>query len=227
MTSAKLHYFLKTLEIPGSGPATATALVDAGITGPAALWAASAPRLSEVLGPKTGAALYANLRTVLAKVSELALMHASSTMPRGVGDTKLTSLFAASADPRKWSGLATPVGWTTESFHSFLTEFPKYEAWRSKELGWIPYPILSAPPAVAMPKAATNGQTICMTGFRDKDLEAAAVAKGHVFVPSLTGKVTVLLVADGPVKESEKVKAARAKGTPILSRSEFVAKYLS
>jgi hypothetical protein len=142
MTSAKLHYFLKTLEIPGSGPATATALVGAGITGPAALWAASAPRLSEVLGPKTGASLYANLRTVLAKVSELALMHASSTMPRGVGDTKLTSLFGVEADPRKWGSLATPPGWTTESFHSFLTEFPKYETWRSKELSWIPYPIL-------------------------------------------------------------------------------------
>jgi hypothetical protein len=163
---------------------------------------------------------------VLAKVSELALMHASSTMPRGVGDTKLTSLFAASADPRNWSGLATPVGWTTESFHSFLTEFPKYEAWRSKELSWIPYPILGTP-IVAVPKAAANGQTICMTGFRDKDLEDAAIQKGHVFVQSLTGKVTLLLVADGTVKESEKVKAARAKGTPILSRSEFVAKYLS
>jgi len=227
MTSAKLHYFLKTLEIPGSGPATATALVAANITGPAALWAASAARLSEVLGPKTGAALYANLRTILAKVSELVLMHASSTMPRGVGDTKLSSLFAMEADPRKWSGMATPSGWTTESFHAFLIEFPNYEAWRSKELSWIPYPILGTTVLTVAPKVAANGQTICMTGFRDKDLEAAATEKGHIFVPSLTGKVTLLLVADGPLKESEKVKGARVKGTPILSRSEFVAKYLS
>jgi hypothetical protein len=164
---------------------------------------------------------------VLAQVSELALMHASSEMPRGVGDTKLSSLFAVEADPRKWAGLATPAGWTTESFHAFLLEFPKYEAWRSKQIGWIPYPILGTTVLTVAPKAAANGQTICMTGFRDKDLEATATAKGHVFVPSLTGKVTLLLVADGPVKESEKVKAARAKGTPILSRSEFIAKYLS
>lgn len=223
MTSAKLHYFLKTLEIPGSGPATAVALTEAGITDPAALWEATADKLSEVLGPKTGASLYANLRTVLQKVTELTLMHASSAMPRGVGDTKLASLFAAEADPRKWSTLTSPTGWTTESFKSFLAEFPKYEAWRSK-ISWIPYPILSAATAVAV--TANTGETICMTGFRDKDLEAKAVAKGHVFVPSLTGKVTLLLVADEP-KESEKTKAARAKGTPILSRSDFVRRYLS
>jgi DNA ligase (NAD+) len=223
-TSAKLHYFLKTLDIPGAGPATAIALVEAGIRGPAALWMASSQRLSEILGPKTGAALYSNLRTILSSVSEIALMHASSEMPRGVGDTKLGSLFTLEADPRNWSGLTAPTGWTSESFKAFLTEFPKYLAWRSKEIPWIPYPILAVPsPKITL----ANGQTICMTGFRDKDLETAATAKGHTFVPSLTGRVTLLLVADGPVKESEKVKAARARGTPILTKSEFMAQYLS
>jgi NAD-dependent DNA ligase len=225
-TAAKLHYFLKTLEIPGAGPATAAALVEAGITGPAALWAASAVRLSEVLGPKTGAALYANLRTVLAKVSELTLMHASSEMSRGVGDVKLGSLFGVEADPRKWGNVVAPAGWTAESLRVFLAEFPKYEVWRLRELHWIPYPILSA---AAHPVAApiAGGKTICMTGFRDKDIETKATAKGHIFSPSLTGKVNLLLVPDGEVKESEKVKAARAKGTPILSRSEFISQYLS
>jgi hypothetical protein len=123
------------------------------------------------------------------------------------------------ADPRKWSSIPAPAGWTPESFKSFLAEFPKYEAWRSK-ITWIPYPILSV-----VTKPVNTGETICMTGFRDKDLEAKAIAKGHFFVPSLTGKVTILLVADEP-KESEKTKAARAKGTPILSRSDFIKQYL-
>jgi hypothetical protein len=178
--------------------------------------------LCDTLGPKTGAALYANLRTVLAKVSELTLMHASSEMPRGVGDTKLGSLFAVEADPRKWSAVTAPTGWTAESLYSFLGECPKYEAWRTKELHWIPYPILSSAPV-----SPTNGKTICMTGFRDKDLEIKGSNKGHIFVPSLTGKVNLLLVPDGEVKESEKVKAARVKGTPILSRSQFISQYLS
>ena len=224
LTVAKLHYFLKTLEIPGAGPATATALVDAGITGPAKLWAATADTLSKVLGPKTGASLHANLRTALAGASEATLMHASSMMPRGVGDTKLASLFAAEWDPRKWvtAAAAPTAGWTAESFQAFMKELPAYVAWRTKELSWIPYPILQGR---AQPKPST--EIICMTGFRDKALEEKGAQKGYCFVPALTGKVTILLVPDGEVKESEKIKSARAKGIKILSRSSFTQQYLA
>jgi DNA ligase (NAD+) len=222
-SSAKLHYFLKTLEIPGAGPATASALVEAGIVDPATLWGATPDTLAKILGPKTGASLHTNLRTTLADVSELTLMHASSIMPRGVGDTKLTSLFAAEADPRRWTELAPPVGWTTDSFTAFLQDFPNYVEWRTKQLGWIPYPIMKA----VAPKPVANGEVVCMTGFRDADMEQKASQRGHTFSPTLTGKVTILLVPDGPVKESEKVKAARAKGTKILTRSQFVAQYLA
>ena len=146
-------------------------------------------------------------------------MVASSTMPRGVGETKLTSLFAACENPNNWATLSAPAGWTADSFAAFLKEFPTYVAWR-KELSWIPYPILRTPPA------AKTGEVICMTGFRDKMLEEYATKRGHTLVPSFTGRVTLLLVPDGPIKESEKVKAARAKGTKILTRDQFM-QYLS
>ena len=226
MVSAKLHYFLKTLEIPGAGPATATALVEAGITGPAALWGAPVETLAKVLGPKTGAALHTNIRTALASATELILMHASSTMPRGVGDTKLTSLFQAEADPRKWAtSMEPPAGWTKDSFHAFLQELATYVTWRKKELHWIPYPILNASPPP--PPRPTGGETICMTGFRDKELEAKAMARGHNFTSTFTSRVTILLIPDGDVKESEKVRAAKDKGVKILSRSKFITQYLT
>jgi len=225
MISAKLNYFLKALEIPGAGPATATALVAQGITGPAALWAASVETLAKVLGPKTGAALHMNIRSALASATELTLMHASSTMPRGVGETKLTSLFQAEADPRKWGSIEPPVGWTKDSFHAFLQELPTYVTWRKKEIHWFPYPLPSLPPPP--PSRPTGGEIICMTGFRDKELEAKAIARGHSFTPSFTSRVTILLIPDGSVKESEKVRAAKEKGVKILSRSMFIAQYLT
>jgi len=66
-----------------------------------------------------------------------------------------------------------------------------------------------------------------MTGFRDKSLEEMAAKKGYTCVPNLTGKVTILLVPDGELKESEKVKQARLKGIKILPRSQFLAQYLT
>jgi NAD-dependent DNA ligase len=221
VTVAKLHYFLKTLEIPGSGPATASALVAANIVGPATLWAATSDTLSKILGPKTGSMLYANLRTTFLKVTESDLMQASSTMPRGVGDTKLSALFKVESDPRNWQNVTAPEAWTTTSFQAFLQELPNYVSWRQKEIHWIPYPIL---------QAATNTKNqipVCITGFRDKNLEQQAATKGYELVTNLTGKVTLLLVPDGEVKETEKIKTAREKGIRILSRSQFVAQYLS
>jgi NAD-dependent DNA ligase len=232
--TAKLHYFLKTLEIPGAGPSAAASLVEAGIQTPAALWAATPETLSKILGPKTGANLYANLRSILPKASEAVLMHASSTMPRGVGTTKLTSLFSVEADPRKWAGLSAPDGWTAESFQNFLGEFPKYEAWR-KEIDWIPYPVMAVAAAIATASATATAQAttvarslvVCVTGFRDKALEEKAAAKGYSLVSAFSGKVGLLLVPDGELKESEKVKSAKAKGIKILRRSEFTQQYLS
>jgi NAD-dependent DNA ligase len=218
MISAKIHHFLKTLDIPGSGPACAAALVAAGIHGPKSILDTSAAKLSEILGPKTGASLYTNLRSALAKTDEMTLMIASSTMPRGVGETKLKAIFAVEADPDRWTGALKPAGWTAESFSAFLKVFPTYKEWRKQ----IP---LELKTNQTKPVSVT-GETICMTGFRDAAMEENATAKGHAFVPSVTGKTTILLVPDGPVKESEKVKAARAKAIRILSRSEFMDLYL-
>jgi hypothetical protein len=219
---ARLHHFLKTLEIPGAGPASAKALQEAGIVGPATLLAASAEKLSAILGRKTGASLYTNVRSALHSATEMSLMQASSVMPRGVGDSKLSSLFAVQADPRKWSSVAAPEGWTEDSYRAFLTEFPNYVEWRLKELGGIPYPIMTA--AVSL---TIEGKLVCLTGFRDAELEKRAESRGYKLVTVFTKRVSILLVPDGPVKESEKVKAARAAAVPILSRSEFVAQYLA
>jgi hypothetical protein len=66
-----------------------------------------------------------------------------------------------------------------------------------------------------------------MTGFRDKELEAESARRGHTFVSNVTKKTTLLLVPDGEVKESEKVKAAKTYGIRCLGRSAFIQQYLT
>jgi hypothetical protein len=139
-----------------------------------------------------------------------------------VGETKLTSLFTLEADPRKWTSALSPAGWTTDSYYSFLSQLTNYVEWRSTELAGLPYPILAAVKA-----PVTSDKVVCITGFRDAELERIVEKKGYKLVSVFTGKVSILLVPDGPVKETEKVKAAREKGLPILSRSQFVAQYLA
>jgi hypothetical protein len=96
-------------------------------------------------------------------------------------------------------------------------------------LGGIPYPIISAALSAAAISAAAKAvdKVVCLTGFRDADLEKRAERKGYKLVTVFTKRVSILLVPDGPVKESEKVKSARVAAVPILSRSQFVAQYLA
>lgn len=224
---AKLHHFLRSLDIPGSGPATAAALVDGGIQRPSQLLAATADQLSQLTGPKTGAALYKNIRSALEKASEAGIMVASSIMPRGVGETKLSALFEKEKDPRLWTPSLSVTSWTATSLQNFLNELPKYIAWRTTELPEIPFPKgVVIRPSVPSGSGSGSGQVVCMTGFRNKELEATLISRGHTISPTLTSKVTVLLVPDGERKESEKTKAATEKGVPILTVSEFKTKYL-
>jgi len=217
LVTAKLHHFLKTLDIPGSGPATAAALVEAGLTTPKPLLQTVAARLSEILGPKTGQTFHTGLHAAMKKVSEKDLMIASSTMPRGVGETKLKAIFALEPDIRRWNTNLKPVGWSSIAFEEFMKELPAYVTWRTSELP-VPYPILKkVEPA--------QEKHICFTGFRDKALEELINPLGFV-VGSLTSKTTILVVPDGAVKETDKVKAARQKGIAVQTRSAFVAQYL-
>ncbi len=221
-TTSQLLHFAKTHDIPGLGPANCKLLVKAGITGPATLWSATAAKLKEVLGPKTGETIHAGLRTTLAKTTELALMLSSSAIPRGVGETKLKALFAVYPDPRDWSRITTVEAWTGAALQEFLAEFNKYEAWRRAEIPWIPYPIVAAAAPAAVPS-----RTLCFTGFRDKDLETLAAANHFTIVPAVTQTLAVLVIPDDVTTPSEKVKKATKYGTEILSRTEFTKKYIS
>ena len=220
LVTSQMGYFLKKLEIPGAGPSTWKELVDAGIDTPKKLWDTAAPRLSEILGPKTGATLHASLRKAFATVDEQTLMIASSMMPRSVGETKLKTLFEAEADPRRWTALTTvPDSWSAESLKAFQAVYPQYETWR-QQITWVAYPIPRIA-AAAAPATALKGraESICFTGFRDKDLEAKLVAAGHVIHGAVTGKTTILVTPDDGA-ETEKIKKARATGVRVLKKSE-------
>lgn len=219
LVTSQMGYFLKKLEIPGAGPSTWKELVDAGIDTPKKLWDTGAARLSEILGPKTGATLHASLRKAFATVDEQTLMIASSMMPRSVGETKLKALFEAEADPRRWTALTTvPDSWSAESLKAFQAVYPQYETWR-QQITWVAYPILKAAGVAVQATPKGKAESICFTGFRDKDLEAKLVAAGHVIHGAVTGKTTILVTPDDGA-ETEKIKKARATGVRVLKKSE-------
>ena len=224
---SQLLHFAKTHSIPGLGPANCKILAKAGITGPRSLWNAPVATLAALLGPKVGETTYKSVRTQLAadKLTELALMVGSSLLPRGVGETKLRTIFAQYPDPLEWSSpdLDVPAGWTRESLTELQVEYPKYEAWRKEEVFWIPYPLKAAAIVITQPS-----KTVCFSGFRDKELETRLKARGFEVAANVTRSLNILVIPDGDAGQSEKAKKAAAHGTiAVMSRSDFINKYMS
>ena len=209
---AQLVHFAKTLEIEGLGPGVATKLVEGGLTQPQKLFAATTERLIAVVGKSLGPKLAAQFIALGEKATEILLMVASNKMPRGIGERKLKILFDLNADPRKWSTLPVPNGWTTATLNEVFAALPAYEVWRREQTPQIPYPKMLVVAAAAAAPVAQKG-TVCFTGVRSKELETALTAAGWKSVSGVSSKLSALIVPDGPIEETEKVRKARELGT--------------
>jgi NAD-dependent DNA ligase len=222
--SKKLEHFAKTLDIPHLGPGLVAKLIAEGKDTPNDLITISQGDLEIIVGKGMGSKIYPALQTCVEKATEFDLMIASSMMPRGVGSSKLKALFALQADPRLWPSLHECEGWSKGALEEFHQMFPRYELWRRNELPSIPYPKLGKTPLVVKPTG--QGEQICLTGFRDADLQKQLEAKGHTIVSGVTSKTTVLLLKSLD-DTSEKRKKADALGIRILSRDQAKGEFLS
>jgi NAD-dependent DNA ligase len=210
---ARLVVFAKTLEIDGMGPGIAAKLVEAGLTTPGKVIAAGEVKMMEAVGKSNGAKLHAQLVAFPGKTTESQWMVASSVLPRGVGETKLKVLFETEPDPRKWHALpVVPAGWSSESLNELVKALGEYADWRAKETPKIPYPLLPVGGVVKAAPVAQKG-SICFTGVRSKELEANLEAAGWKIVDSVSSKTSVLVVPDGPLDSTGKVKKAQDLGT--------------
>ena len=217
---AQLVHFAKTMEIVGMGPGVAAKLVDAGVDSVRKLFGTKSADLVRILGKTLGPKIEAELEAISGRATEIQLMVASSRMPRLIGDTKLKVLFDLKADPRQWSTLPAPQGWSADKLAELIAVLPAYETWRRFETPHIPYPILPAPLAAVVQAPVVAKGTVCFTGVRSKELESQLEAAGWKSVNSVSGKLGVLIVADTDGADtSEKAKKARDLGVRILKIS--------
>jgi NAD-dependent DNA ligase len=222
LLESRLKHFAIVLEIDGLGPGLVKKLVAGGITTPRLLCAATATALSDLVGKKTGVSIADGLKKAMSVMTEKRLMIASGTLPRGVGETRLDTLFAVQPDPRCWgSRLGRIDGWSEEGLAAFLKVYPQYETWRAAEFPVPTYPILV--PLVVARVVAFKG-LICFTGFRDAALERRLVEAGYEVTDTVTKKTTVLVIPDAG-SESSKVDKAQKAQIPIKKVSEFVREY--
>ena len=225
----RVVHALGELGVEHVGPGVVAKLFAAGFNSVGTIYAATpadfAARVEGCKG-KMASKIFDGLRAAEAKWTELDFLAASSTMPRTVGRTKLGALLLIDPKPARWHtslpGKTIP-GISADTVSQVIAALPAYGTWRAENLAWVTEPT-NAP---AGPTVAASGRVFVMTGFRDKELEAALAARGDVLGNTVSKKTTAVVYPDGPEPSSSKVTKAQELGVPVLTLTAFRAKYLN
>jgi len=229
----KITHALAILGAENVGPGVVARLYAAGFTTVGAIFAASQADFATVDGyhGRMAERIWTGLRAGQATWSSLKFMVASYTMPRGVGHSKLETLFAINPNPATWSiaefQTAKPAGLSSATIQAIVAAVPDYLAWLSTNIPSVATAVAVAVAATVAPilkgVVAADAMTVVLTGFRDKELEAHLKAAGHIVADSVTKKVTHLVHPDGPTPTTGKAAKAQEYGAAVLTLSAFKA----
>lgn len=226
----QLTHALAELGAENVGPGVVAKLFAAGYTSVAAIYAATiAEFAARVDGVKAKGAerIWAGLRAKQDSWTELNMLVASCTMPRGVGHTKLKPLLAINADPATWTPApfkaARPAGLSDKTIDDICAALPAYLAWRAANPLPVSAPAPAPAPAGGAGAAAGPKMTVVFTGARDKALEDALIAAGHAVAAAVSKKTTHVAFPDGPTPTSSKITKAQELGAQLITVSALRA----
>jgi DNA ligase (NAD+) len=227
-TCVRLTRGLAELGAENVGPGMVAKLHAAGFDTIGKIFAATAGDFAarvDGCGAKMAERIYNGIRVKQATWTELTLLQASCTMPRGVGNSKLQPLLALNPSPATWDSAtltaSRPAGLSADTIAAIVAAIPAYLAWRAENM---PAAVAATPapaPTPAAIPAGTKQMVVVCTGFRDKELEAALTAAGHVLADGVTKKTTHVLFPDGPTPTTGKAAKAADVGAQLMSRSAF------
>jgi len=225
----KLGHALSELGAENVGPGIVAKLYEAGFRTLREIYAATpADFATKVDGVKEKGAerIWTGLRVKQGGWTVLNFLVASSTMPRGVGHSKLTPLLAIQPDPAKWVTdaavlkAAKPAGLSDKTIDAIVAAIPDYLAWLTTT-GFTEAAVTPVPVIVTATIKPEHQMVVVFTGVRDKALEARLEAAGHIVGDSVNKKTTHVVYPDGPVPTSSKIAKAQELGIPIEPLSTF------
>ena len=227
----RVVHFFRTMGVAGMGESTVEKLFASGLDGVGKILHASPDQLARAdrVQAKSAAKLCASLRAVVVKPARV--MAASNAFGRGFAEKRLESILRA--HPCIVSDRSTPsvaeltrvAGIETKTAAAFLKGLPAF--WNFVDSEGLD--MTSDPGTNAGTDQGTNvhmkliGQTVLFTGFRDRDLEASAVAHGATIASTLTKGVSVVVTKDEHTVNS-KVDKARGRGVAVVTRADFSAR---
>lgn len=224
----RITNFFTTLGVDGIKQGTVEQLVDAGYDSIVKIIRASSADFLEIDGFKDKKAntLWANIHDKIKAVPLDVLMDGSGHFGSGFGTRRLNVIVKAYPNLLNWGAksdswvidqITTLPGFKETTAEKFAVGLPKFLKWL--KVSRIK-PVM--PKAIKVSGSRLKGQSVCFTGFRDKDLEELIVAQGGKIASGVNKNTTILISAGG---NSSKTQKAKSLGIKIFDEAGFRRKY--
>lgn len=223
-------YFFKTLGVEGFSESTIRTLYKEGYNTLDKVLGATIPALQRIFGQVRGMNVFTAISKSIAEEQPLSRIMTALNCFRGViaesvadriignigGDPRL--YFASRTLEQAERELSRIEGVGEQSINAFCDGCKRYDDYRRNNPEF-PYTVIITVKKEPV-QVAEDQLVVCMTGFRDKELEKRLEEQGHRVVNGVTKDCNVLVVADLN-SQSSKSQKAREKGIRIVDRETF------
>ena len=203
--------------VEGFKEASAMSLCEAGITSIIDCLKAKQSDLQKILGLVNGLKLHTSLLAKMKEASPDTWIIAAPYWTRGVGKTKLSAVYEVEPDITKWSSLNKSIkGIGPDGLKQIQETALECIAWKTsidKIIG------LPSNTVRTVQKKAIKG-SVCMSGFRDADMQAKLEINGFAVSDSVNKNTLALFVADIS-KKTTKTETAVKNNVPIYGRDKL------
>lgn len=222
-------YFFKTLGVEGFSEPTIRTLYREGYNTLDRVLGATIPALQRIFGQVRGMNVFTAISLSIAEQQPLSRIMTALNCFRGViAESVADRIISNTGDPRLYFAsrtleqaereLSRIEGVGEQSINAFCDGCKRYDDYRRNNPEF-PYTVTITVKKEPV-QAAENQLVVCMTGFRDKELESLLLSRGHKVVNGVTRDCNVLVVADLS-SQSSKSQKAREKGIRIVDRETF------
>ena len=227
---SQIVYFFKTLGVEGFSEPTIRTLYKEGYDTLDKVLGATIPALQRIFGQVRGMNVFTAISRSIAEEQPLSRIMTALNCFRGViAESVAEKIIANVGDPHIYMMSRTYAGIFRElsriegvgeiSAKAFIDGWARYRAMLKFDFTEFPYTVVLVSKKQPV-QAVENQLVVCMTGFRDKELEQRLESQGHRVVSGVTRDCNVLVVAD-PNSQSSKSQKAREKGIRIVDRETF------
>lgn len=227
---SSIVYFFKTLGVEGFSEPTIRTLFKEGYDTLDKILRITIPNLQRIFGQVRGLNVFAAISKSIAEEQPLPRIMTALNCFRGViAESVAEKIIADIGEPHIYMMTRTYTGAIKElsriegvgeiSAKAFVDGWARYNAMLKFDFMEFPYSVILVSKKQPV-QASENQLVVCITGFRDKELEKRLEEQGHRVVNSVTKDCNVLVVAD-ITSQSSKAQKAREKGIRVVDRETF------